>query len=662
MGKLIFVPSNIPSLKSEMMQRLAKHFWELKRYYHDARFELEQKWRMCDEAYLCYRWLPDTGAIDFLDDSEFGETDAYDNVNTIVIRMLQTILPPGAPYLNPAAVDPEEPWHTTDAIRDFLLFKHRESGTRRQLAKWLKMMAIRGDGAFYWEHLQEYEYRRVVGPREAAAIQDALATGGIASREAAKFTQVMEKICKVNGPSIRTIDTHDYFFSPITDLTNKRKEPFIVQTYRYIEDLQNEEDEKGNKVYENLEGLEGSYAHDLFGRMNDGVARVRSLEIMGIQPEADRGGVRLVPVYITYCPYIKFEGKVFYDTYFHIAINGGGKLNRGGARMIRVEKNPTGQRQFLFDTYNEFCTNVPYGIGAIEKSLTALRQKNVLGALMFNAAVASQFPAMNVLANAYKDGEVSFMPGGLNEVDGMMDVTKVMAPVPTPDKGLQLAWQDMKFWGDEIRGKMGIDGLQPSNPTRSITKSKTATEVTHDASSGNLFLDEMAAKYADTLTTFFQGSFDVMKDRIEPDEQGYLEYQRNIAGRVVTDQLSARDFQKPRSITIGYLQGIFDKGQRLEAITQIMQMAAQNAPFLPNAAGIVNDLFMEAARLANVPIKPQSLMSPEQLAAENPQIQVMAIQSALQQIGQAQQQGKLIPPSLMGGGGEGDITDAEEIS
>lgn len=649
MGKLIFKPDDTPPLGSAYMDRLAKHFWGLKEYYHESRRPVEAKWRACDEAYLCYRVLPDTGAIDFLDDSEFGETDAYDNVNTIVIRMLQAILPPGMPYLNPSASDPSEPVSVSDAVRDFLIYKHRMAGTRRQLAKWLKMMVVRGDGAFYWEHVEEFAVRPVVGPRAAMAIQDALVTGGIANRDAAAFTRVMEEVCTFNGPVIRVIDTHDYFFSPITDLTNKRREPFIVQTFRHLSDLV-AETENDKPVYGNLKGLDGSYAYDLFGRSTDGQSRVRSLQIMGVEPETGKDSTKLIPVYIAYVPYIKFEDKEFYDTYFHFALSATRGSSGQGPRMIRVETNPTGQRQFLFDTYNEFFTNAPYGISGIEKSLTALRQKNTLGGLMFNAAVASQFPAQNVVADAFKDGEVSFMPGAINEIANIgADPLKVMAPVPTPDRGLQLAWQDMKFWGDELRTKMGIDGLAAESKTRGITKGKTATEVNRDTSSGNLMLDEMTAKYSDTLTEFFQGSFDVMKDRPMPDAQGYLEYQRNINSRMVQDKLHVRDLQKPRSITVGFLQGVFDKGQRLQSINQAIGMVAQAGQFMPQAGAIIAELTIEACRLMNVPISPEAMMTPEQMAAQNPQVQVMAIQNALQQIGQMQGG---MPPEIQTGNGE----------
>lgn len=660
MGKLIFVSNEMPPCNSSFMERLAKHFWEMKQHYHDARRPLETKWRMCDEAYLCYRWLPDTGSIDFLDDSEFGDTDGFDNVNSIVVRMLQAILPPNYPYLNPAAVDEDEPQDTTDSLRDFLIFKHRESRSRRQLAKWLKMMTVRGDGGFYWEHQEEYVHLPVAKAKEQAMIFDALKTGKIASEEAAKFVKVMEKHCRFNGPVIRVIDTHDYFFSPCTDLTNKRKEPYIVQTYRYIDDLNNEVDQFNRPVYENLKGLEPMQAFDLWGRMNDGAARVRSLQIMGMQPEAQEGYTKLVPVYVVYCPYLEFEGKKFYDTYFHFAVSAKGKGLGQNPRMIRVEQNPAnGHPQFLFDTYNEFFTNAPYGISGLEKSLTALRQKNVLSALLFNAAVSAQFPAQNVVADAFKDGEVSFMPGAINELANIgANPLLVMAPVPTPDRGLQLGWQDVRFWGDEIRTKMGIDGLSAESATRSVTKAKTATEVNRDSGSGNLFLDEMAAKYSDTLTEFFQGSFDVMQDRIEPDEEGYLSYQRNVTGRLIQSKLAHSDFTKPRSITVAGSQGIFDKGQRLQAITQALDMVSRAAPFLPNAPQVINDLTREALRLMNVPVSQKAFMSQEELAAQNPQVQIMALQKAMQQIGQAAQQGQ-IPQIPMNHGG--DIVDAQEV-
>lgn len=671
MSKLIFQQDELPPLKSSYMNKLAQYFYQIKMDWHDSRRPLEQKWRSCDEAYLCFRYLPDSGAIDYLDDSEFGETDIFDNVNRTAIAIMQRLLPRDGSYLDTSVND--EPEEDSDAVRDFLVYKHRAAKSRRQLAKFMKMMIVRGDSAIFWTHEERTRMRRLTKAESFSKITDYLKVAGLSAEDASKFGRARISETIYSGPSVRVLDSHDYFLSPIADLTNLRSEPVIVQTFRFLQDLQNEFDEYGNHIYENLEGLEGTQAFDLYARQNDGAARIRSLNIMGIQPETNSQYGRLVPVYICYFPYIKFEGKEFYDTYFHFALNGNtagsGPDHRGGPRMIRIEENPTdsGHLQILPDTYIDFFTNVSYGLSAVEKALSTYRQKNVMQALMFNAAVATQFPAYMGFADAFKDGEVSFAPGYYNEIANVgMKLSEILQPVPTPANGLQMALQDLRFMGEEIQAKMGTDGLQASNPARSLTSSPTATEVNRDAASGSMMVEEQSEKFSDTLTEFYQGSFEMMKQCTPPPDDGYLDYEKPDGPKRRAAKLAYATFAKDRTIEVTGAKGITDRNQRTSAIMQMMQSAGGIAQFLPNAPAVIASMFYEACKLTGVQIPDDAKMTPQEIAAKNPQVQMAAIQQGIQQIAASQQKpqiGMSSPQQQQPAPQQhGDIVDAQVIN
>ena len=644
MSKLIFQQDELPSLNSSYMNKLAQYFYQVKLSWHDARRPLEQKWRQCDEAYLCFRYLPDSGAIDYLDDSEFGETDVFDNVNKTAIAIMQRMLPKDGSYLDTSIVDEDE--EDADAVKDFLIYKHRRAGSRRQLAKFLKMLIVRGDAGILWTHEERTRMRRLTKAESLSRVTDYLKIAGLSAEDADKFGRARIQETIYSGPSVRVIDSHDYFLSPIADLSNRRSEPVILQTYRFLEDLQNEFDEYGNHIYENLDGLMPTQAYDLYARQNDGAARIRSMQIMGIQPETNSQYGKLIPVYICYFPYLKFEGKEFYDTYFHFALNGNTKSAdggdyRSGPRMIRIEENPSdsGHLHFLPDTYIDFFTNVAYGLSGVEKALTTFRQKNVMQALMFNAAVATQFPAYLGYSDAFKDGEASFSPGYFNEIANTgIPLDQIIRPVPTPERGLQLGLQDLRFMSDELRAKMGTDGLEANNPAREITKSPTATEITHNAASGNIFIEEQTEKFSDTITEYYQGSFEMMKQQTPPPADGYLDYEKPDGPRRRAAKLAYSVFMKDRTIEITGAKGLIDRNQRTQAVMQMMQAAAGIAQFLPNPQALIAELYYEACKLTGVKISDAVKQTPEQIAAGNPQVQMQAIQQGIQQIALAQHQ------------------------
>lgn len=657
MGRLIFEQDPVPGFKTQFMMAFAKHLWQMKQDFHLARRPLEQKWRECDEAYLCFRELPHSGSIDWIDDGDLGESDAFDNVNVLSYRMAQALMPRRKPWLRPASKKGESV-ELVEALRDFLIFKHRQARSRRSIAMWLKMMIVRGDGGFMYFH-EEVERLRRLGPGDSAArVADEMQRLGMDPSAALEIRRARESEIIYSGPTIRVLDTHDYFNDPHASLSYRGKTPIIIQTFRLPSELKAETDEYGKPVYSNLDSVEPSEAVELFSK-TDGMERIRSLEIMGMSPEASNNHTKLVPVYVFYIPYIKFtHGNVtreFHETYFHVALNRGGK-GMTGPRIIRVEENPSdhGHVQILTDTYHDFFTHGAPGIGAVEKTLADLRMKNLLKAITSNAAVAAQFPAWMVKIDAFKSGEISALPGAINEVDALGELLEQIAkPLPTPDRGLQLGLQDLRFWGDEIRTKMGIDGLAAEAGSRStVSEAKTATEVNRDQGTSGLMLDEFTEKYSDPLTEFVQGSFDMMRQRIGPDQQGLLEYQKALGEQIMELDLPYDTFARDRSITVVGVEGVFAKEQRVGVIIQAMDMTSRLAQYLPNAPVLVQALYVEAMKLLDVPLPEQAMMTPQEIAAQDPNVRMMAIQEAIGEIGQAAQMGQL-------GGQVIDVTPTE---
>ena len=61
-----------------------------------------------------------------------------------------------------------------------------------------------------------------------------------------------------------------------------------------------------------------------------------------------------------------------------------------------------------------------------------------------------------------------------------------------------------------------------------------------------------------------------------------------------------------------------------------------------------------------MPVPEAAYITPQEMAAQDPQVQIMAIQNALQQIGASPEAAQMIP-QMSGGDSNGGIVDAEEV-
>lgn len=614
------------------MSRLAYHLWQTKLYWHDSRRPLEVKWRECDEAYLCYRRLPSTGGMDWVDDSDFGETDIFDNVNLLSLRMSLALMPRDYRWLTVSSRE-DEAQGMIQAIQDQQIAMHRKARTRRQYAKVIKQNIVRGTTALIWSWRENTRYRRLTTTETRPLLRKHLKAIGGDPKDINKIVNARIPEVTFSGPQMRPLDVFDLWIDPHLDMTNTAYPSTIVQTFNFITDLTDAVDDNGNPLYQNLDGLTPFSVDQIYAWDNS--FRTRAPEVIGVSPlfgtypARVTGFTKLVPVYIFHIPYLKFEDEEFFDTYFHVALNNGFRF----PRIIRIEENPSdsGHRHVLVDNYIDWFTNIGYGISGVEKTLTSYRQKNLLQALTMNASTAAVFPAQLIYSDAFRDdSEVNFSPGALLDVAHTPLGLDVIKPVPAPTTGVQLGLQDLRFWGEEIRAKMGTDGLAAGNSSRSLTKGKTATEVNSDESSGSTFIDDFVEKASDMLTEYCQGAFEESRRNLKPDAEGNLAFERALADRVTKVSMPFKQFDVDRTIQVqGYL-GSLNKAQEMQNIQMALQMTKEVSQALPNGAAVIQKLWARAMERLNMPLSPQELMSPEQIAAADPKVQLQAVQAGMQ--------------------------------
>src|SRR6267142_1043377 len=237
MPKLIYNQSDLPPYDSDYMQRLAYHLLQQKLYWHDARRPLEIKWRECDEAYLCYRRLPDTGGMDWVDDSEFGETDVFDNVNLLSLRMSLALMPRDYRWLTVSS-RADEAQEMIQSIQDQQIYMHRKAKTRRSFSKVIKQNIVRGTTALIYSWRENTRYRRLTTPETKEQLGKQLIAMGAERKDINKILRARIPEVTYSGPQMRPLDVFDLWIDPHLDLTNTAYPATIVQSFHFVPDLQ----------------------------------------------------------------------------------------------------------------------------------------------------------------------------------------------------------------------------------------------------------------------------------------------------------------------------------------------------------------------------------------------------------------------------------------
>lgn len=668
MGKLIYMQSELPPFNSDAMKGLAKHIIEGKlNPWSEGRRGLEEQWLQNDRAYLCKQSLPLMDTMPYIDSSPYGGNQIFEGVNNLVMRLALQMMPPNMAWLTPVPRYPESP-EITNKTRSQQIWMHQKARTRRSFARHLKQLVVRGSSHILLKWVLEYVYKQLstrVGRRRLKAYMKA--TGQDPSVVAA-VGKVREEQLSFNGPVLRVVDSYDMYFDSEMDIVNDRRPAYVLQTFRRPSDLLAERDEFGEPMYTNVkfdsmdpDAIVPFKATDVYaGRVGSTVVqgwkRLQSLNNMGVFPQNNtESSTPIVPVYVYYSMYTRWEGMEFYDTYFHVAISARGNE----PRIIKIEENPSidGHRHIVTDTYIDWFTNTAYGISGVEKLLSAYGRANFLSALWMNAAAASQFPPYLLASGILKDDTINLGPGGITEIAAAAIGADVIKPIPTPDKGMQLGFDSMNFLDRKIGESFENAGAYRDNAENMKSGRETATSVNYRATNQGLAIDETAEKFNDSLQEVCQWCYDMNQQTAEaeiaPDGKEIISYGEMQGNNIVRGELMFDEWKRPRNIEILGTKGAQNKEQNKAEKREALQVVTQAAPVMPNAPALVQKITKSLLDDLNIETQPEDWMDPMQLAAQNPMVQMAALQQGLHN---PEMLAQMMAPELQGGMNGGNPT------
>jgi hypothetical protein len=624
---LTYDHSPLPNLKSDLAKRLCKELWEEYQYYEHARSSLEQEiWPACDRAYQCIRTLPQNEGMDWVDNSDLGETDLRDAVKFLAESTALSLMPRDQSWFEPVPIKAEDQPHM-NSIRDYLQMMHRKANTRAQYEKHLKQVYIRGTGAITWTWKRKVRQRRLGPAKSMRMLAEAAQMSGIDVTQK-ELSQLRQEEVTFSGLVVTPLDMMDVYLDPTADLISDEDLPVIVRKYMTIDDLKNTKDAKGNPVYTNLEGLTPLSIGEIYSK---NPKRFEAYENLGINPiAADSPTAKYVPVLCFHRAHRRFEDQVWVDTYFYMAYGGTGKDD---LRLIAAFENPSdyGHRPVFIDTYDTWL-NSAYGVGVVEKSLPAWQHKNVLAALTLQSQLATVFPAWNVIGGMLLDDRrLRLAPGSVNHISLKPSIgTNFMAPVPVPKDAQQLGELAQRFAGQKILGQTGAYGAMLNDPTRAITESKTATQINTETTSGAVGRDNYIERITNnSLEPLMQVTLDAAKQYAED----LIEFEAPTADGFMQGQIRKEDLLKAKSIVVTGFHGMMNKANEIRELNESLVAMAQ-AMGIPGVMGNVLPLYVETlfkllARLGIQNLE-QYKGDPIQLLMSIPEIQ-QQFSAALQQ-------------------------------
>lgn len=619
-----FITNNIPDTESDYWKKPVEELVQQLSYYNDASADLRQNvWPECARAYLCRRDLPPMEAMEFLDQSDLGETDIWDGINFLTDAIMSAQMPRDQSYLELLAYDAEEQGSLND-VRDLLMSLFRRADVRGQYARHVKQTLIYGTSVIWWQWQKIFRYKGF----DQAETYRRLTEQGV-TPDPATFNKDYRKfkfpVPVFNGPVVRPIDMYDFWMDPAADLCSGADYPVIVRYYLTKDDLQSAVDADGNPKYTNLKDLEPTNLDSVYGKDPE---RLKIVQDLGINPLATgSAGTQVVPVYMFHAPVRAFDADKknrFVDTFFYLAES----ADQSGYRLIRVEENPnkSGTRGLYVDTYIDWI-NGAYGIGAVEKSINAWQYKNVISALGLNAQVASVFPAYNVLAGSVPDDtEFKMGPGTLNVVNNKNNVgLNFIAPVPAPKDSVGLGQSIEQWFGQKILGQMGAYGAILQDPTKSIKTAKTATQINTESTSGSVIRDNYLEKMViRSLEPLMQDIYDAMRDYLDDPT---ITFERTMDGKATLGSIDRGTLDKDRKLIVTGYHGLVNKQQEIESMQQALQiLTTGNAmEYLPQLKPVLQDLIFKL--LGRLGVKnldqykqdPMALMMPPSPVAPPPQ-------------------------------------------
>lgn len=626
MSKYVYLAPTLPKLTDPFWDGLAEIIKDTVGYWREARMPLEERWKECDRGYLAERDLPYLQTMDYIDVSDFGDATIHNAVNNFCIKLVLGMMDKRDQWLTLLGRADENP-KILKQVKGEQAWMHRQAGTRRIYAKGVKQAVVRGSTEWFLEWVTRYDYVPISTAKGRKAFVKHLKARGEDPALIRQVKKIREAKVAFNGPCPRVVDTFDVFRNPEQDIVNDFRPSYILRNYIRPHILENSVDDDGENLYENLDGIKATKAGELYYSSDDASRRNRSLKILGLSPSNKYVSADVVPVYVYYAPYLEYDGYEFVDTFFHMALDANNK-----ARIIRIEENPSnsGHNLLVSDTFMDFFTNVAYGMGMVQTVLPAWHQKNFLGALLLNSMASMQAPAMLYQSGALKYDFLDLSPSAINEV--MMGMIEAVKPVPMNPAAVQIGIGDQDYFKQSINSTFEVQGGgAPASQQQSDRE--TATAVNARVSSQGMAIDEHTEKFGPSLQQICQWAYDERIATATPDyqrgDEQFIQYaELDITGKPVPAELNFFEFQRPRHVEIWGSHGAESQQQDAARMIDGMKAFGQMAQYLPNAAALANEMIKEFFRDQEIETEETVWMTPEQIASQDPQVMMMAIEAA----------------------------------
>lgn len=609
--------SPIPDFKSKLGEEVARSLYNEWQYWRESRQELENEvWRACDDAYMCFRTLPSNEGMAFADTSDLGETDIWDSVNWLSSSISLALMPRDEAYLQPIPLNPESQ-DTQNKIRDFVASLARRADLRGQYSKHLKQVFIRGTGAIALDWKRVYRARRL-SMGEAIQAQTMAADEGIALDTKTLRRQRVKELV-YNGPIIRPLDMYDVYLDPMCDLSIDSDIPMAVMTYKSLDELRSATNDDGTPVYSNLDGLEEWTYTDLATFSPN---RFRSVQTLGINPFSSQRGTqaRFVPVLVFHRQHFKHDNNEWVDTFWHVALT----HDEAGFRLISANENPSdnGNRTVFFDSYQDWL-GCAYGIGAVEKSLSSWNKKNVMAGLGLNAMLLSVFPPMTVVTDVLLDDrKIDVAPGGFNPIKFKPSIgTNFVAPIAVAPGGAEMALQAQQFYGQQILGQMGAYGAIMQDPTKTVTRAKTATQINTESTSGAVGRDDLLEQITiRTLEPLVQAMYEAA---LQYNTEDIVQFDSATSGGTPSTLTPEELTAVKRKIVVTGWHGLQNKAQEVQELKEALEVMVQGngIAFIPNGPALMQEILYKLLSRLGIQNLERFKASPVEMALQNPQVQ-----------------------------------------
>lgn len=590
-------------------------------------------WASGDRAYMAIRDdLPFIPTLKYVDNGMLGDPGIRNAIKSARDELMSNCLSADGSWLEPVSMNDDDDNGTILKVKNMMITKMFEAGMRdsaqiaadQLLARGCTALGIRWETVYAVHRAPKKMIKELAEVAEAMELTNDDGEPLIQKGPTKYWRQIFD------GGIVYPIDMHRLWFDPIADMGGKdRTMSFIHLSLKTMDDLKGAKNRKtGEFLYDHdiLEDVQ-EWTYQQFYQQNPYACA--STKLLGIDPSVEDLG-KFVPVYMFYRQVRKFkDDDIFVDKFFYVARSGNGK----DWKIIRVQDNPSSRGVMPFYVMNnDPYLGSPYGTSMAEKCLSAWKMKNVNDAVASTAAVLQHFPPYFYFGNVLKnDRAPKWMPAAGQEIVNRPGIGKDwIFPFPINPNNTEIGLQLSKFYGEQIKSASGYQSpVIDSDPTRSSSKERTATEVRNTASEGSTSTANLVARFNEHLIEPVANAMHDLVRENATEDQRYVSM--GIEGRLQQEKLTPEEINRDRQIKIVGRKAIADKANVVASLTEVLKILSmpQAAQVIGSLPMILQDTLLHIINLLGVPIKDEYRLSPDDLMAKDPQLQIKAIQAAL---------------------------------